>query len=447
MARNTTIIRSNYLWDESAAIYEHALQAVGGPGGRPRLPDPVQPARRAQPRAHPAGRPRQRAPGRRQPAQRDRRRVARPRTRSRSSARSSTSPTGHPLPGAGRHLPAARRASPSTTTSPGGSPARADAGRRRPDPGLRGHRLRRRRRPGRRRADHAAATSRAGPGGAVRRRAHLGAGRHGSGSGCRCRATRCRRWCPSCWSRCTRRWSCPTPCTSTSRQAHKGELVMGAGVDAYNGYGQRGAFHVIERQMAAAVELFPVFARAHVLRTWGGIVDVTPGRLADRRAAPRTRTCTSTAAGAPAVSRPPRASAGCWPHTIATRRARTRSTRRSPSTGSSPARSSTSTAPPPWRTERDGADRCCSSPARGAGPATRPSSTTAARPTSPTRRTRPRSRTSEWARVRLLPRQPQGPVRRAVEPHGRLPPLVQRRPRHRHLPLRARLPPRRAASR
>lgn len=58
-------------------------------------------------------------------------------------------------------------------------------------------------------------------------------------------------------------------------QAHKGELVMGAGVDAYNGYGQRGAFHVIEEQMAAAVELFPIFARAHVLRTWGGIVDVT----------------------------------------------------------------------------------------------------------------------------------------------------------------------------
>ena len=59
-------------------------------------------------------------------------------------------------------------------------------------------------------------------------------------------------------------------------QAHKGELVMGAGVDAYNGYGQRGSFHLIERQMAAAVELFPVFARAHVLRTWGGIVDVSP---------------------------------------------------------------------------------------------------------------------------------------------------------------------------
>ena len=58
-------------------------------------------------------------------------------------------------------------------------------------------------------------------------------------------------------------------------QAHKGELVMGAGVDSYNGYGQRGGFHVIEEQLAAAVELFPVFARAHVLRTWGGNVDVT----------------------------------------------------------------------------------------------------------------------------------------------------------------------------
>jgi len=59
-------------------------------------------------------------------------------------------------------------------------------------------------------------------------------------------------------------------------QAHKGELVMGAGVDAYNGYGQRGAFHIIEHQMAAALELFPIFGRAHLLRTWAGIVDVSP---------------------------------------------------------------------------------------------------------------------------------------------------------------------------
>jgi sarcosine oxidase subunit beta len=59
-------------------------------------------------------------------------------------------------------------------------------------------------------------------------------------------------------------------------QAHKGELVMGAGVDSYNGYAQRGSFHLIEHQMAAAVELFPIFARAHLLRTWAGIVDVSP---------------------------------------------------------------------------------------------------------------------------------------------------------------------------
>jgi sarcosine oxidase subunit beta len=59
-------------------------------------------------------------------------------------------------------------------------------------------------------------------------------------------------------------------------QAHKGELVLGAGSDAYNSYVQRGAFSIIEDQMAAALELFPLFARAHVLRTWAGIVDVCP---------------------------------------------------------------------------------------------------------------------------------------------------------------------------
>jgi sarcosine oxidase subunit beta len=59
-------------------------------------------------------------------------------------------------------------------------------------------------------------------------------------------------------------------------QADKGELVMGAGIDPYNGYAQRGSFHVIEHQMAASLELFPMFANASLLRTWGGIVDVCP---------------------------------------------------------------------------------------------------------------------------------------------------------------------------
>jgi sarcosine oxidase, subunit beta len=59
-------------------------------------------------------------------------------------------------------------------------------------------------------------------------------------------------------------------------QADKGELVMGAGIDQYNGYAQRGSFHVIEHQMGAALELFPIFAHAKLLRTWAGIVDVCP---------------------------------------------------------------------------------------------------------------------------------------------------------------------------
>lgn len=59
-------------------------------------------------------------------------------------------------------------------------------------------------------------------------------------------------------------------------QAHKGELVLGAGIDAYNSYGQRGSVNVIEDQLAAACELFPIFTRVHVVRTWAGIVDVSP---------------------------------------------------------------------------------------------------------------------------------------------------------------------------
>lgn len=59
-------------------------------------------------------------------------------------------------------------------------------------------------------------------------------------------------------------------------QAYKGELVIGAGLDAWNGFAQRGAWSIIERQLTALVALMPVLARAHLLRTWGGIVDVAP---------------------------------------------------------------------------------------------------------------------------------------------------------------------------
>jgi len=59
-------------------------------------------------------------------------------------------------------------------------------------------------------------------------------------------------------------------------QSDKGELVLGAGIDAYNSYAQRGSLHVIEDMLAATVELFPIFSRLSMMRQWGGIVDVCP---------------------------------------------------------------------------------------------------------------------------------------------------------------------------
>ena len=59
-------------------------------------------------------------------------------------------------------------------------------------------------------------------------------------------------------------------------QSDKGELVIGAGIDGYSSYAQRGSFPVIEDQMGALVELFPIFSRLKMLRHWAGIVDVCP---------------------------------------------------------------------------------------------------------------------------------------------------------------------------
>ncbi|MDF1796471.1 MAG: sarcosine oxidase subunit beta family protein [Coxiellaceae bacterium] len=59
-------------------------------------------------------------------------------------------------------------------------------------------------------------------------------------------------------------------------QSDKGDLVIGAGIDRYNGYGQRGSFNVIEHTLAAICELFPCFSRVRMNRQWGGIVDTTP---------------------------------------------------------------------------------------------------------------------------------------------------------------------------
>ncbi len=59
-------------------------------------------------------------------------------------------------------------------------------------------------------------------------------------------------------------------------QTDKGELIIGAGIDAYNGYANRGSFSIIEATMEAIVELFPLFSRLRMLRQWAGLVDICP---------------------------------------------------------------------------------------------------------------------------------------------------------------------------
>ena len=73
------------------------------------------------------------------------------------------------------------------------------------------------------------------------------------------------------------------PCVIMSNAVHvyvsqsdKGELVMGAGIDGHNSYSQRGSLSVIEEQMGACMELFPIFSRVRMMRSWGGIVDTCP---------------------------------------------------------------------------------------------------------------------------------------------------------------------------
>jgi len=75
------------------------------------------------------------------------------------------------------------------------------------------------------------------------------------------------------------------PCVAMSNTIHayisqsdKGELVIGASTDAYTSYTQRGALHVSMHTLEAVCELFPIFRRLRMLRNWGGIVDVTPDR-------------------------------------------------------------------------------------------------------------------------------------------------------------------------
>jgi sarcosine oxidase subunit beta len=61
-------------------------------------------------------------------------------------------------------------------------------------------------------------------------------------------------------------------------QSDKGEMVIGGGTDGYNNYTQRGSFQHIEETVRALIETFPMISRLKMLRQWGGIVDVTGDR-------------------------------------------------------------------------------------------------------------------------------------------------------------------------
>ena len=58
-------------------------------------------------------------------------------------------------------------------------------------------------------------------------------------------------------------------------QSDKGELVMGGDLDFCNAYSQRGNLPAIESVVSACLALFPSFGRLRVMRSWGGICDMT----------------------------------------------------------------------------------------------------------------------------------------------------------------------------
>ncbi len=59
-------------------------------------------------------------------------------------------------------------------------------------------------------------------------------------------------------------------------QSDRGELIMGAGIDSFNSYAQRSGLQTIETMMASIIELIPITSRLRMMRQWAGIVDVCP---------------------------------------------------------------------------------------------------------------------------------------------------------------------------
>jgi sarcosine oxidase subunit beta len=58
-------------------------------------------------------------------------------------------------------------------------------------------------------------------------------------------------------------------------QSDKGGLIYGGDLDGYNSYAQRGNLPIVEEVMAEMLALFPSLGPARVLRSWGGVCDMT----------------------------------------------------------------------------------------------------------------------------------------------------------------------------
>jgi heterotetrameric sarcosine oxidase beta subunit len=58
-------------------------------------------------------------------------------------------------------------------------------------------------------------------------------------------------------------------------QSDKGELVFGGDLEFHNSYAQRGNFPRLEQVTQNVLTLFPAFSRLRLMRSWGGIMDMT----------------------------------------------------------------------------------------------------------------------------------------------------------------------------
>jgi sarcosine oxidase subunit beta len=58
-------------------------------------------------------------------------------------------------------------------------------------------------------------------------------------------------------------------------QSDKGGLVFGGDIDGYNSYAQRGNLPTVEDVCEGGMALMPMIGRLRVLRSWGGLVDMS----------------------------------------------------------------------------------------------------------------------------------------------------------------------------